>query len=47
MIEQHEQKVNKIVNHKLDFKKPKAFKRQNSFKPMLEPFGDIDDHDQV
>jgi hypothetical protein len=32
---------------KLDFKKKKAFKRQNSMIPKLEDFGDMEDNDEI
>jgi hypothetical protein len=33
--------------NKLDFKKKKAFKRQNSMLPKLEDFGDMEDNDEI
>ena len=34
-----------MVTKKLDFDKPKVFKRQNSYVPILDDFGDLDDVD--
>ena len=31
----------------IEYKKNKAFKRQNSYLPQLDEFGDIDDNDQI
>ena len=40
---EHDKKVARIINEKVDFKKQRVFKRQNSYVPILEDFGDIDD----
>ena len=37
------QRISKIINTKLPFKKSKVFKRSNSFMTYLEDFGDLDD----
>jgi len=39
--------VKKIIGEKIDFPKSRAFKRQNSYEPQLEEFGDIDDSDAL
>ena len=44
---EHNRKVKKIINEKVDFPKSRAFKRQNSYDPLLEEFGDIDDADAL
>ena len=43
---EHDKKVSRTIQNKLDYKKNNAFKRQNSYMPMLDEFGDIDDADQ-
>ena len=42
---EHEKKVSKTIRQKIEFKKQKVFKRQNSYNPQLDEFGDIDDND--
>ena len=42
---EHNKKIAKLSNDPFDFKKAKAFKRQNSYMPQLDEFGDIDDAD--
>jgi len=44
---EHDKKVAKIANDKMEFKRHKAFRRQNSYMPLMEDFGDIDDQDAV
>ena len=44
---EHNKKVKKLINDKVDFKKVKVFKRQNSYEPQNEEFGDIDDVDAI
>ena len=36
-----------MVLSKMDFKKFKAFRRQNSYIPQLDEFGDLDDADNL
>ena len=45
--DEHNRKVRRLVREKIDFKKSKGFKRQNSYLPQLEEFGDIDDADAL
>jgi len=40
---EHKKKVAQLTSQRIDFKKDKAFKRQNSYTPALDEFGDIDD----
>ena len=42
---EHNKKVKRLVREKVDFKKHKGFRRQNSYVPQLDEFGDIDDAD--
>lgn len=42
---EHDKKVSRTIQNKLEYKKNNAFKRQNSYMPMLDEFGDIDDAD--
>ena len=42
-LAEHNRKIKKIVQDRVDFPKAKAFKRQNSFVAHLEDFYDIDD----
>ena len=44
---EHNKKVHAIITTRIDFKKDKGFKRQNSYLPNLDEFGDIDDADQL
>jgi len=44
---EHNRKVRKIITEKVEFPKSRAFKRQNSYEPQLEEFGDIDDSDAL
>ena len=36
-----------MVQAKIEFKKVRGFKRQNSYIPQLDEFGDIDDADNL
>lgn len=36
-----------LATSRVEFKREKAFKRQNSYVPILEDFGDIDDVDNL
>ena len=36
-----------LITTKIEFRKSKGFKRQNSYLPQLDEFGDIDDADQL
>lgn len=40
---EHNKKVKKLITEKVEFKKAKGFKRQNSYLPQMEEFGDMDD----
>ena len=42
---EHNKKVKKLVREKVEFRKSKGFRRQNSYIPQLDEFGDIDDAD--
>ena len=44
---EHNKKVKRLVRNKIDFKKNKGFRRQNSYLPELDEFGDIDDADNL
>lgn len=44
-LNDHNKKTKKLITEKVEFKKAKAFGRQNSYTPQLEEFGDIDDAD--
>ena len=44
---EHNKKVKKLIGDKVDFKKGKVFKRQNSYEAQNEEFGDIDDVDAI
>lgn len=44
---EHNKKVRKIINEKVEFKKARGFKRQNSYVAQLDEFGDIDDSDAL
>mmetsp|Transcript_13179 Transcript_13179/g.17911 ORF Transcript_13179/g.17911 Transcript_13179/m.17911 type:complete len:203 (+) Transcript_13179:1587-2195(+) len=44
---EHNRKVRKLVGEKVEFARSRAFKRQNSYLPQLEEFGDIDDSDAL
>lgn len=44
---EHNRKVRRIIGEKVDFNKHRAFKRQNSYVPELEEFGDIADDDEL
>ena len=46
-IEAQNLKISHLINNKLDFGKQKSFKRQNSYAPMLDDFGDMDDFDTI
>lgn len=46
-MEAQNNKISYLINNKLDFGKTKSFKRQNSYAPMLEDFGDMDDFDNI
>ena len=39
--------MKKLIGDKVDFKKVKVFKRQNSYDAQNEEFGDIDDADAI
>ena len=43
----HNKKVKQIIRDKVEFKKQKGFKRQNSYLPADDEFGDIDDADAM
>ena len=47
MLAEHNKKVHMLITTRIDLKKEKGFKRQNSYTPNLEEFGDIDDADQL
>ena len=44
---EHNKKTKRMIRSKIEFKKAKGFKRQNSYIPQLEEFGDIDDADNL
>ena len=44
---EHQKKVHLLCTNRVDFTKTKAFKRQNSYDPTLDEFGDIDDVDRM
>ena len=44
---EHNKKVKRLIKEKVEFKKARGFKRQNSYIPQLDEFGDIDDADQL
>ena len=44
---EHNKKVKRMVRNKIEFKKAKGFRRQNSYLPELDEFGDIDDADNL
>lgn len=43
ILREHDRKVKKLIREKVEFKKVKGFKRQNSYLPEMEEFGDMDD----
>ena len=44
---EHDKKIHRIVTEKVEFKRNRVFKRQNSYTPLMQEFGDIDDQDAV
>ena len=44
---EHNRKTKRMIRSKIEFKKAKGFRRQNSYIPQLEEFGDIDDADNL
>ena len=44
---EHDRKVRRLIREKVEFKKSKGFKRQNSYLPQMEEFGDMDDADML
>lgn len=44
---EHLKKVHVMCTNRIEFTKKKVFKRQNSYAPILDDFGDIDDADRV
>ena len=44
---EHNRKVRRLITEKVEFQKKRAFKRQNSYIPDLEEFGDIEDDDNL
>ena len=45
MKDEHNKKIKRLAMQPIDFKAHKVMKRQNSFLPQLDDFGDIDDLD--
>jgi hypothetical protein len=45
--QEHLKRVHVIVSDKLDFKREKAFKRQNSYTPLLDDFVEYDERNEI
>ena len=45
MKDEHNKKIKRLAMQPVDFKTIRVMKRQNSFLPQLDEFGDIDDLD--
>lgn len=46
-IDAQNAKISGLINNKIQFGNQKSFKRQNSYAPMLDDFGDMDDFDRI